>query len=217
MNKNFSAPLIFFAVAIILTTGFLVSKKKKSTTEKVSIERPTDRARAETKRFEDSRVAFSYTEPFQVRTGETQKQTRRFWVAEIPSEDYSKFAEIVVSEYIQKKETRSLEDIYKSMDWEAKQIYPPKAIPIDGGRCLSYRLDYAVDDNRVDADGRTRTVSTCTRVEHQAHCYADDGRYFELHGLSGGFCNRQNPDENTVAKMKAYEALIRSLRIKPVS
>jgi len=216
MNKNLSAPLVFFAIAIIATTGFVFSKHNSSPAAPSAAERPMHRERAKGNRFEDDSVAFTYYDPFTVRTGETQKQNRKFWVAEDP-DDPMKFNEIVISEYPRKKETRSLEQIYQSTDWEAKQIYPPKPLQIDGGRCLSYRLDYAVDDNRVDADGRNRTVSTCTRVEHQAHCYADDGRYFELHSLNGGFCNRQNPDENTVAKIKAYEALIRSLRIKPVS
>jgi len=142
----------------------------------------------------------------------------RFWIAEYPDNtDVAKWAEFSIDRYPDRKESRSLEAIYKSKTWDARYIHPPKTVLLDGGKCLTYQLDYSLDDNRVDTDGRTRTVKACTRVENQAHCYADDGRFFEIHAFSGAYCDRQKPDPGTQKKIKDYNAFLRSLKFKPLS
>jgi len=215
-----SFPPIFFAVAILIVAGFFMTRRKQTLPSSAAMDATAHTRRPSTrdpsKTFDDERVSFRYPASFEVWTDVAQEQNRRIWVTEYPDQDPARFAKVVISEYLHTDDGRSLTDIYKSKRWDAKRIHPPETIAVDGGNCLTYRLDYALDDNRVDQNGRTRTISTCTRVENQAHCRSDDGRYFELHALNGGFCDQQNPDPLTQAKIKSYDLLIRSLKFKSI-
>ena len=221
MKSKISLPVLFFSCAVIGVVGYYLFKKQspkplvaQSHSSNIN---SSQKARLSLKSFSDERVAFKYPSYLEFWKEEKIKSKYRIWVVEVQTEDYSRFSKIVLSEYFDKHEKKSLEAIYKSKDWGAQRVHTPKKILIPGGKCLSYRLDYGISDTRVDTDGRTRVVQSCLRVDHKAHCFSDDMRYFEVDGQSGGFCDRQNPDTRTQAKIDTYEKFIRSLEIKPLS
>lgn len=222
-NKPTIGVVVFF-LAVALSGGYFLTRKSKATkpsTAPVAIKAKKQKKTWDS--FSSKSVGFSKPSDWAVRKKEIKVQHRIAWMAEGPPvkgvlpSDIAPEMRITLSEYTDGKEKRPLKEIYKTADWEAKRIHSAQTILVEGGKCLDYRLDYEEISSEFDPNGRTRVVERCIRRQSYAHCYSDDGRYFETSSRIGRFCNRQNPDPDTARREKIYSRFMRSLKFKPAS
>ncbi len=221
MGNKPSIGVVVFFLSVALTGGYFLTSKADESKRQAS---PVVAKKKKTwDSFSSKSVGFSKPSNWTVRRKEIKVQNRIAWIADGPPEkgvlptDTSPEMRIVLSEYTDGKEKRSLEKIYKTATWEADRIHSAKTVLIEGGKCLDYRLDYEQINSEFEKDGRSRVIDKCIRRESYAHCYSDDGRYFETSSNIGHFCNRQNPDERTARREKIYSRFMRSLKFKPIS
>lgn len=209
MNSKRSLLALFLTCTAFGTAGCQINKretpKNPSSPTHSPVRESSKKAQPRFTFYSDDRVAFQHPSHLKVRKAELTKykNKRRYWAMEAPTYDYTKYSKLVISEYFEKHKETSLDAIFKSKNLEGYFVHSLEKIIITGGVCLSFRLD-------------TKTSESCWRVEHEAHCFASDMRYFTARGDSTGFCGSQ-PHANTQANIDAYGKLIRSLEIKPLN